>query len=52
MNQSDMLAENYDSADKDLEGTKGPEQQTQTNVMNEWLEDRQAYLNEMLWHDG
>ena len=52
MNQSDMLAENYDSADEDLEVTKGPKQRTRTKVMNEWLEDRQAYLNEMLRHDG
>jgi hypothetical protein len=52
MNQSDMLAENYDSADEDLEATKGPKQRTRTKVMNEWLEDRQAYLNEMLRHDS
>jgi len=52
MNQSDMLAENYDSNDEDLDATKDPKQQTQTKVMNEWLIDQQAYLYEMLWHDG
>lgn len=52
MDQSDMLAENYDSTDEDLEATKGPKQRTRTKVMNEWLENRQTYLNEMLRHDG
>jgi hypothetical protein len=52
MNQSDMLAEHYDSTDEDLEATKGPKQRARTKVMSEWLIDRQAYLYEMLRHDG
>ena len=52
MNQSDMLAEHYDSTDEDLEATEGPIRRTRTKVMSEWLIDRQAYLYEMLRHDG
>ena len=52
MHQSDMLAEHYDSGDEDLETTRGPKQRVRTNVMSEWLRDRQAYLYEMLRHDG
>ena len=52
MDQSDMLAERYDSTDEDLEESKRPIQRTQTKVMNEWLLHRQAYLYEMLRHDG
>jgi len=52
MDQSDMLAEHYDSTDEDLEATKGPTQRTQPKVMSKWLIHRQAYLYEMLWHDG
>ena len=52
MHQSDMLAGHYDSIDEDLEATRGPKQRTQTKVINEWLMDRQAYLYEMLRHDG
>ena len=52
MDQSDMLAEHYNSTDEDLEATKGPKQRTRTKVMSDWLIDRQAYLHEMLRHDG
>ena len=51
MNRSDMLAEHYDSTD-DLDASKGPKQRTRAKVMSEWLIDRQAYLYEMLRHDG
>ena len=52
MDQSNMLAEHYNSADEDLEAVDGHKQRTRTKVMSEWLLDRQAYLNEMLRHDG
>ena len=52
MNQSDMLAEHYGSMDEDFEATKGPKPRTRTKVMDEWLTHREAYLYEMLWHDG
>ena len=52
MDQSDMLAEHYDSTDEDLEATKGPTQRTRPKLMSEWLIYRQAYLYEMLRHDG
>ena len=52
MNQSDMLAEHYDSTDEDLDAPKGPKQRTRSKVMVEWLIERQAYLYEMLRHDG
>ena len=52
MDQSDMLAEHYDSMDEDSEPTKGPKPRTRTKVIDEWLTHREAYLYEMLWHDG
>jgi len=50
MNQSGMLAE--DSADEDLEATKGSKRRDRTKIMSEWLIHREAYLHEMLRHDG
>lgn len=50
MSQSDMLAE--ESADEDLEETKGSKQRTRIKTMSEWLIHREAYLYEMLRHDG
>ena len=52
MNQSNMLAEHYDSMDEDFETTKGTKPRTRTKVMDEWLIHREAYLYEMLQHDG
>jgi hypothetical protein len=52
MNRSDLLAEHYDSTDEDLDASKGPKHRTRAKVMGEWLIDRQAYLYEMLRHDG
>ena len=52
MDQSDMLADHYDSMDEDSEPTKGPKPRTRTKVMDKWLTHREAYLYEMLRHDG
>ena len=52
MDQSDMLADHYNSMDEDSEPTIGPKPRTQTKVMDEWLTHREAYLYEMLRHDG
>ena len=52
MDQSDMLADYYNSMDEDSEPTIGPKPRTQTKVMDEWLTHREAYLYEMLQHDG
>lgn len=52
MNQSDMLAEHYDSMDEDFEATKGYKPRTRTKVMDDWLTQREGYLYEMLRHDG
>ena len=52
MNQSDMLAEHYDSMDEDFEATKGYKPRTRTKVIDDWLTQREGYLYEMLRHDG
>lgn len=52
MDQSNMLAEHYDDVDEDSELIKGPKPRTRTKVMDEWLMHREAYLYEMLRHDG